>query len=40
MSIPIKNQTYLATEVIQVKNDHSPQIMKEIFVLEIEIKEV
>ena len=40
MSIPIKNQTYLATEVIQVKNKHSPQIMKEIFVLEIETKEV
>ena len=40
MSIPIRNQTYLASEVIQVKNDHSPEIMNEIFVLENETKEV
>ena len=26
--------TYLATEVVQVKNDHSPEIMKEIFVFQ------
>ena len=29
-----KKHTYLATEVIQVKNDHSPEIMKEIFVFQ------
>ena len=32
VSIHIKNHTYLTTEVVQVKNGHSPEIMKEIFV--------
>ena len=32
VSIRIKNHTYLTTEVVQVKNGHSPEIMKEIFV--------
>ena len=29
-----KEHTYLATEVVQVKNGHSPEIMKEIFVFQ------
>ena len=32
VSIHIKNHTCLATEVVQLKNGHSPEIMKEIFV--------
>ena len=32
VSIHIKNHTCLTTEVAQLKNGHSPEIMKEIFV--------
>ena len=32
VSIHIKNHTCLTTEVVQLKNGHSPEIMKEIFV--------
>ena len=34
LSFHIKNHTYLATEVAQVKNGHSPEIMKEVFVFQ------
>ena len=34
VSIYMKNHTYLVAEVVQVKNGHSPEITKEIFVFQ------
>ena len=34
LSIHMKNPTYLVAEVVQVKNGHSPEITKEIFVFQ------
>ena len=34
VSIHMKNPTYLVAEVVQVKNGHSPEITKEIFVFQ------